>query len=595
MSLPPDDPTRSSRSGPPEALAPGAGSSDHPKRRRGPFGPRPRKKGPGFADGQQARHDGSTSGQADGQPRPRPGPGGAPEGGSRPQGRGKPPRRERPPEAEADPLPIRTQAASIVPPLQPRHTADPEAAGLKLQKVLADAGIGSRRDMEELILAGRISVNGLPAHIGQRIGPNDQVRINGRTLPRKVQPAPPRVLLYHKPSGEICSRDDPEQRPTVFHRLPRLKGARWVAVGRLDFNTEGLLIFTTSGDIANRLMHPRYGWEREYAVRILGRIDDNTRARLLEGVSLDDGQARFNSLEDVGGDGANHWYRVTLAEGRNREIRRLFDAVNLTVSRLARIRFGPLGLPEGLVRARYVELDEAEVRRLQEFLRNAEAQGTGPAGVSHRQPYPGKAGTDASPVRDTMTPVQPSAAVVSRPDQGAGAAHRMGGQGASRLGVRHDDDPEHDTDAIDPDLDDAPPPGFDPAAYLPRYADDPEEADEHHDEEWQPRNANAHLEGITRGLRKSLRSPSALPAGLRPPGKLSGEPAARKKRRHAGAVFNLAPGVYQPPQGGMGAGAFPQRGPKPGGGAASPSKQGAFGPKPSRGRKKTGRSAPKPG
>jgi len=191
--------------------------------------------------------------------------------------------------------------------------------------------------------------------------------------------------------------------------------------------------------------------------------------------------------------------------------------------------------------------------------------------------------------------VQPSAAVVSRPDQGAGAAHRMGGQGASRLGVRHDDDPEHDTDAIDPDLDDAPPPGFDPAAYLPRYADDPEEADEHHDEEWQPRNANAHLEGITRGLRKSLRSPSALPAGLRPPGKLSGEPAARKKRRHAGAVFNLAPGVYQPPQGGMGAGAFPQRGPKPGGGAASPSKQGAFGPKPSRGRKKTGRTAPKPG
>jgi 23S rRNA pseudouridine2605 synthase len=579
-----------------EVLAAEAGLNAHPKRRRGPFGPRPRKKGRGFAEGHQARHDGSVSGQVDAQFRLRLASGGAPEGGNRQQGRGKPPRRERPAEAEPDPLPFRTQAASIVPPLQPRHTTDPEAAGLKLQKVLADAGIGSRRDMEELILAGRISVNGLPAHIGQRIGAKDQVRINGRTLPSKVQPAPPRVLLYHKPSGEICTRDDPDQRPNVFHRLPRLKGARWVAVGRLDFNTEGLLIFTTSGDIANRLMHPRYGWEREYAVRILGRIDDDTHARLLEGVSLEDGQARFNSLEDVGGDGANHWYRVTLAEGRNREIRRLFDAVNLTVSRLARIRFGPLGLPEGLVRTRYVELDEAEVRKLQEFLRDAGAQGAGLGGVGPRLPQPGRASVDASPEKDAAIPSQANGAAASRPpDHGASAGRRHGEQGATGFSARHSDDPEHDAHAIDPDLDDGPPPGFDPAAYLPRYADDTEDADEREDEEWQPRNANAHLEGITRGLRKSLRSPSALPAGLRPPGKLSGEPAAKKKRRHPGAVFNLAPGVYQPPKAAMGVGGFPQRGSKPGGGVASPSKPGGFGPKPARGRKKTGRTALKPG
>src|SRR5690606_12067702 len=136
----------------------------------------------------------------------------------------------------------------------------------KLHKVLADAGLGSRRDMEELILAGRVSVNGQPAHIGQRIGANDQVRVNGRTMPRRAVAPAQRVLLYHKPPGEICTRDDPDRRATVFDKSPRLKGARWVAVGRLDFNTEGLLIFTTSGDLANRLMHPRYGWEREYAV-----------------------------------------------------------------------------------------------------------------------------------------------------------------------------------------------------------------------------------------------------------------------------------------------------------------------------------------
>ncbi|HMN66473.1 MAG TPA: pseudouridine synthase, partial [Burkholderiaceae bacterium] len=230
--------------------------------------------------------------------------------------------------------------------------------------------------MEELILAGRVSVNGQPAHIGQRIGPTDQVRVNGRAISRRAAPAAPRVLLYHKPSGEICTRDDPGQRATVFERLPRLKGARWVAVGRLDFNTEGLLVFTTSGDLANKLMHPRYGWEREYAVRVLGRIGDEAREALLAGVQLEDGPAKFAALEDLGGDGANAWYRAVIAEGRNREVRRMFEAVGLTVSRLVRLRFGPLALPRGLARGRWIDLDEAEVQALAQAIRRA-----GPAGA----------------------------------------------------------------------------------------------------------------------------------------------------------------------------------------------------------------------
>ncbi|MEZ5727651.1 MAG: pseudouridine synthase [Burkholderiaceae bacterium] len=225
--------------------------------------------------------------------------------------------------------------------------------------------------MEELIVAGRVSVNGQPAHIGQRIGPKDQIRVNGRPLKRKPTAPAARVLLYHKPAGEICTRDDPERRSTVFDRLPKLKGARWVAVGRLDFNTEGLLIFTTSGDLANRLMHPRYGWEREYAVRILGRIDDPIRQQLLDGIQLDDGPARFSCVDDLGGDGANAWYRVIIGEGRNREVRRMFEAVGLTVSRLVRVRFGPVGMPPGLARSRWVELPHGEVERLVAAVRRA--------------------------------------------------------------------------------------------------------------------------------------------------------------------------------------------------------------------------------
>ena len=226
----------------------------------------------------------------------------------------------------------------------------------KLHKVLADAGIGSRRDMEEMIIAGRVSVNGEPAHIGQRVLASDQVRINGKPLARKAPGRAPRVLLYHKPVGEIVTQEDPGARPTVFEKLPKVSGGRWVAVGRLDLNSEGLLIFTTSGELANRLMHPRYEVEREYAVRVLGEVTDEQRQKLLDGVELQDGPAKFSRVDEAGGEGANRWYRVAISEGRNREVRRIFEAIGLTVSRLIRIRYGSIQLPRSLARGRFQEL-----------------------------------------------------------------------------------------------------------------------------------------------------------------------------------------------------------------------------------------------
>ncbi len=239
-----------------------------------------------------------------------------------------------------------------------------EAAHPKLHKVLAQAGIGSRRDMEELIISGRVSVNGEPAHIGQRVAPSDQVRVNGRPISRRPTSRPPRVILYHKPAGEIVSHRDPEGRNHVFSRLPKLRGAKWLSIGRLDLNTEGLLILTTSGDLSNRLMHPRYGAEREYAVRVFGEVDDTMLEQLRSGIELEDGPAKFGELEYLGGEGSNRWYRVTLQEGRNREVRRMFEAVGLTVSRLIRTRFGDVVLPPGLRRGRWEELSADMVTAL---------------------------------------------------------------------------------------------------------------------------------------------------------------------------------------------------------------------------------------
>lgn len=238
-----------------------------------------------------------------------------------------------------------------------------------MQKALADAGHGARREIEEWIAAGRISVNGEVAHVGQRIGPEDRVRLNGRLVQLKAGGARlPRVLLYHKPEGEIVSRDDPEGRPTVFEKLPRINNGRWIAVGRLDFNSCGLMLFTSSGELANRLMHPSYELEREYAVRVLGEPTPEAMAQLEAGVELEDGLAKFNRILDAGGEGANHWYNVTLSEGRNREVRRMFEAVGLQVSRLMRVRYGPVQLPSGLKRSMWRELEPPEVMALTKSL-----------------------------------------------------------------------------------------------------------------------------------------------------------------------------------------------------------------------------------
>ena len=248
---------------------------------------------------------------------------------------------------------------------------------VKLHKVLADAGMGSRRDMEDLIIQGRVSVNGMPAHIGQRVGPTDQVRINGKMVHRKIQTKPPRVIMYHKPAGEIVSQSDPEGRPTVFDRLPKAKQGRWIAVGRLDFNTEGLLLFTTSGELANRLMHPRYGVEREYAARILGELDPEQEKQLKTGVQLDDGVAKFLRLIAGGGEGANRWYHVALTEGRNREVRRMFEAVGHVVSRLIRTRYGLFVLPPRLRRGRWEEVPSDQIVQLMKMAGLKVPQGMG--------------------------------------------------------------------------------------------------------------------------------------------------------------------------------------------------------------------------
>ncbi len=234
----------------------------------------------------------------------------------------------------------------------------------KLQKALATAGMGSRREMEELISDGRVSINGMPAKVGDRVKPSDLVKVNGRVVRLSWKRQLPRVLIYHKPEGEIVSRDDPEGRPSVFDHLPSIRGGRWITVGRLDFNTEGLLVFTTNGDLANRLSHPRYEVEREYAVRLMGALTGDQMKNLLEGVELDDGLAQLESIVPAGGEGVNQWYRLVIREGRNREVRRIMEHLGLVVSRLIRVRFGPIAMPSRLKRGMQEELQETEVQEL---------------------------------------------------------------------------------------------------------------------------------------------------------------------------------------------------------------------------------------
>lgn len=256
----------------------------------------------------------------------------------------------------------------------------PQVETPKLHKVLAQSGMGSRLEMEQLILEGRISVNNEPAHIGQRIQFGDSIKVNGKPIRFRIDPPPARVIAYHKPAGEVVTHDDPQNRPTVFRRLPKLHQGKWQSVGRLDLNTEGLLLFTSSGELANNLMHPRFGLEREYAVRVLGALTKEEKQQLLDGVNLDDGMAQFGSIEDGGGEGSNCWYRVTISEGRNREVRRMLEAVGHAVSRLIRIRYGAMVLPRGLKRGAWMELDEADIRALM----RAVSQHGGPASVGAR-------------------------------------------------------------------------------------------------------------------------------------------------------------------------------------------------------------------
>ena len=245
-----------------------------------------------------------------------------------------------------------------------KRVLQPQIETPKLHKVLAQAGMGSRLEMEQLILEGRISVNNEPAHVGQRIQYGDQIKVNGKPIRYRIDPPPARVIAYHKPVGEVVTHDDPQNRPTVFRKLPRQVQGKWQSVGRLDLNTEGLLLFTSSGELANKLMHPRFGLEREYAVRVLGALSNEEKTRLLDGVQLDDGVASFGSIEDGGGEGSHCWYRVTISEGRNREVRRMLEAVGHAVSRLIRIRYGAMVLPRGLKRGAWMELDERDIQAL---------------------------------------------------------------------------------------------------------------------------------------------------------------------------------------------------------------------------------------
>ncbi|MTC77526.1 23S rRNA pseudouridine(2605) synthase RluB [Providencia sp. wls1916] len=241
----------------------------------------------------------------------------------------------------------------------------------KLQKILARSGHGSRREIEGLLKEGCISVDGKMATLGDRVEvkASTKIRLDGRVLAiKEPEKEICRVMAYYKPEGELCTRHDPEGRPTVFNRLPKLTGARWIAVGRLDVNTSGLLLFTTDGELANRLMHPSREVEREYAVRVFGEITDAKIRQLTTGVQLEDGPASFKTVSYRGGEGMNQWYNVTLTEGRNREVRRLWESVGVQVSRLIRVRYGDIDLPKGLPRGGWTELGLEQTNYLRELV-----------------------------------------------------------------------------------------------------------------------------------------------------------------------------------------------------------------------------------
>ncbi|MBK1722526.1 23S rRNA pseudouridine(2605) synthase RluB [Thiocystis violacea] len=266
---------------------------------------------------------------------------------------------------------------------------------IRLQKLLAEAGLGSRREVESWITEGRVRVNGGLAKLGDRATPADRIRVDGRDVKiRGKRDVQQQVIAYHKPEGELVTRRDPEERPTVFRRLPRPKQGRWIAVGRLDINTSGLILFTTDGELANRLMHPSQEIEREYAVRILGEVPPSTLTRLAEGIELEDGPAKFDAVTERGGSGANQWFHVVLREGRNREVRRLWEAAGCTVSRLIRVRYGNIELGRRLFTGNWRSLTDEEIAALMQLAgleppKRARPNKRGPHPLSHHKPHAG--------------------------------------------------------------------------------------------------------------------------------------------------------------------------------------------------------------
>jgi 23S rRNA pseudouridine2605 synthase len=274
-------------------------------------------------------------------------------------------------------------------------------------------------------LEGRISVNNEPAHIGQRIQFGDSIKVNGKPIRYRIDPPPARVIAYHKPAGEVVTHDDPQNRPTVFRKLPKLQQGKWQSVGRLDLNTEGLLLFTSSGELANNLMHPRFGLEREYAVRVLGALNKEEKQALLDGVQLDDGMAQFGSIEEGGGEGSNCWYRVTISEGRNREVRRMMESVGHAVSRLIRIRYGAMVLPRGLKRGAWMELDDADIRALAQAAGAGRPRADGPAEGAGR---PARAPGNRNPARGRSAGGRGPSYPKASPTPGANAGRGAGGR-----------------------------------------------------------------------------------------------------------------------------------------------------------------------
>ncbi len=259
----------------------------------------------------------------------------------------------------------------------------------RLQKILARAGLGSRREMERWIEAGRVSVNGELVTIGASATEGDVIRVDGKVIsPQKTFKATTRVLGYHKPIGLVCSRDDEKGRDNVFNHLPGLTNGRWINIGRLDLNTSGLLLFTTDGELANKLMHPSSNIDREYAVRVKGVVDEDVIKRLKAGVQLEDGPARFTDIADSGGEGANHWYHVVLTEGRNREVRRLWESQDVMVSRLMRVRYGPVFLPRGMKPGKTWYLEEKEIDELREWAGMIEPKNSTPTRGREAAPRP---------------------------------------------------------------------------------------------------------------------------------------------------------------------------------------------------------------